>query len=173
LGRFTSEDALRFLISGNFYPYVKNNPLNRIDPSGLATVVNNTGSYLIVSGNPGSGHGQGTQMYSVIPTDGLVRGGAGDPLPAYMTIDEALAAAFGPQPPKPPSGYITDIDFYGDTALRRRPPQNTIQCENKILGDDQGPRYTITRSSNGQPTTDYNTVDMLDAIWRRVSEMLP
>ena len=34
-GRFLGEDPLRFAVGGNFYPYVQNNPVGHIDPSGL------------------------------------------------------------------------------------------------------------------------------------------
>lgn len=34
-GRFTTEDPIRFLGGINFYSYVGNNPVNKIDPSGL------------------------------------------------------------------------------------------------------------------------------------------
>jgi RHS repeat-associated protein len=34
-GRFLNEDPIRFAGSINFYPYVSNNPVLRIDPSGL------------------------------------------------------------------------------------------------------------------------------------------
>ena len=36
IGRFLSEDPIRFLGGFNFYSYVGNKPVNRIDPSGLA-----------------------------------------------------------------------------------------------------------------------------------------
>jgi RHS repeat-associated protein len=35
IGRFLSEDPMRFFESPNFYPYVENNPLNLIDTTGL------------------------------------------------------------------------------------------------------------------------------------------
>jgi RHS repeat-associated protein len=35
VGRFLNEDPIRFAGSVNFYPYVSNNPVLRIDPSGL------------------------------------------------------------------------------------------------------------------------------------------
>lgn len=34
-GRFLSEDPVRFAASVNFYSYVKNSPVVRIDPNGL------------------------------------------------------------------------------------------------------------------------------------------
>lgn len=34
-GRFNQEDSIRFLDSFNFYPYLGNNPIDRIDPMGL------------------------------------------------------------------------------------------------------------------------------------------
>ena len=37
IGRFISEDPIRFRGGINFYRYVKNNPVNLVDPSGLAS----------------------------------------------------------------------------------------------------------------------------------------
>jgi RHS repeat-associated protein len=38
IGRFNSEDSLRFAAEPNFYPYVLNSPVNRFDPSGLDAI---------------------------------------------------------------------------------------------------------------------------------------
>jgi RHS repeat-associated protein len=38
IGRFLSEDALRFVTGSNFYPYTNNNPANLTDPLGLCSI---------------------------------------------------------------------------------------------------------------------------------------
>jgi len=40
MGRFLSEDRLRFNAGLNFYPYVRSNPTNLIDPTGMAPCLN-------------------------------------------------------------------------------------------------------------------------------------
>ena len=40
IGRFVSEDPFRFVDGPNFYAYVRNNSINRIDPEGLASFTN-------------------------------------------------------------------------------------------------------------------------------------
>lgn len=90
-GRFLSEDPIRYAGgSPNFYHYVFNGPLNLIDPTGLATVVNNTGMPIVVSGNPGMGHGTGDQVYGVVPPDGNLYGGPNNPVPAIRLFKRRL-----------------------------------------------------------------------------------
>src|SRR5207245_1918477 len=70
LQSFLSEDPIGFRGgSSNFYSYALNSPLNFIDPTGLATVTNVTGAPILVSGNPGMGHGSGDQVFGVIPAN--------------------------------------------------------------------------------------------------------
>src|SRR5262249_8041245 len=146
-GRFLSEDPLRFLADTNFYGYVRNNPVLFIDPSGYATVVNNTGKPILVSGDAGTGTihgGGGGQMYGVIPSDGQIYGGDQRPVPVYPSIPEALDAFFGPRPPKPPTAEVVDIDFYDPTGLEPNTPANSLKCDKKMDGDKFGPKHTFT-----------------------------
>jgi len=56
-----------------------------------------------------------------------------------------MAAAFGPQPPKPPAALIYDVDFYDATALAQSTKPDALACKRKIIGDEQGPKVTLTR----------------------------
>ncbi len=54
--RFLNEDPTRYAGGNvNFYPYASNAPTRLIDPVGLATVTNNTGSPILVWGEPRRG----------------------------------------------------------------------------------------------------------------------
>jgi RHS repeat-associated protein len=56
IGRFLSEDPIRFLGGNNFYTYVENDPVNRVDPSGLAAMglgLGGGGSLIPIPGKPG------------------------------------------------------------------------------------------------------------------------
>ena len=45
IGRFVSEDLLRFLAGDNLYRYVGNNPVKNFDPYGLILIITNIGNY--------------------------------------------------------------------------------------------------------------------------------
>ena len=155
-GRFLSEDALRFLQGSNFYQYVWNNPLLLTDPFGLATVINNSGIPIVVTGNPGSGHGQGDQQYAVLPIDGNLHGGP-NPITSYPTASDALAAAQMIQgPSQKPSGTISDIDFYFSPITG---------CKQKIFGDELGPIYTLSLR-DGNVIAIPDPVGMVEALER-------
>jgi RHS repeat-associated protein len=79
IGRFLSEDPIRFSGGVDFYSYTKNNGVNAADPSGLRTqlccrpvtgAVSWSGKkhcFVVVSGNPAI-NGGGQRTYSLFPT---------------------------------------------------------------------------------------------------------
>jgi RHS repeat-associated protein len=159
-GRFLSEDPIRYAGHAiDFYRYSLNNPANLIDPTGLATVVNNTGAPIIVSGNPGQGHGTGGQVYGVVPPDGNVYGGAQNPIAGYPTIQAAIDAYNGAGPIQT-VGNVYDIDFYSPTPLTKDAKASDFACTRKIVGDDEGPNFHLKKDKNG------NIVDSLDSWWQ-------
>jgi len=165
-GRFLSEDPIRYAgHSVDFYPYALNRPLNFIDPTGLATVVNNSGSPIIVSGNPGQGHGTGGQVYGVVPPDGKLYGGDKNPIVGYPTVQAAIDAYNGAGPIQP-AGFIYDVDFYSPKPLTKGAKPSDFSCNKKIVGDDQGPNYHFKKDKNG------NIVDSLDSNWDWVAAAL-
>jgi RHS repeat-associated protein len=123
-GRFLNEDPTRYAGGNvNFYPYASNAPTRLIDPVGLATVTNNTGSPILVWGNPGAGHGtSGGNVYGVIPPDGKLHGGD-NPITGYATPQEAVDAYNRNGPTPKPAGNLLDVDFYA-CAERAR----TLHC---------------------------------------------
>lgn len=58
LGRFLSEDPIKFVAGINFYSYVKNNPINANDPSGNIPLPLVTGAIGAAAGGVGSAAGQ-------------------------------------------------------------------------------------------------------------------
>jgi len=176
LGRFISQDPLRFMSGDtNLYRYVFNNPLSLIDPSGLATVVNNSGSPVVVRGNPGRGHGEGNQqVFGVVPPDGKTHGGPDDPIDGYATVQDAIDAFYHSKNPAPkPVGQIYDVDFYAAKPLAPGAKASDFKCTGKIYGDELGPNYTLTKN----PKTK-QIVDTLDSVWdfmkaarRRIDEL--
>jgi RHS repeat-associated protein len=143
VGRWTAKDPVLFAGGdSNLYGYSLNDPLNFLDPTGLDAIINNSGQPLIVSGNPGEGHGSGGQVYGVVPAKPDVEyGGPGVTIGSFPTREAAETYA---QYLRKPEGQkvcptkpdlktpIRDVDFYykGDQQV-------------KVSGDDQGPLTTI------------------------------
>ena len=121
--------------------------------------MNNSGSPIIVSGNPGQGHGTGGQVYGVIPPDGNLWGGDKNPIVGYPTIQEAIDA-YNRAGPIKPAGNIYDVDFYSPKPLTAGAKASDFNCTRKIVGDDQGPNYHLTKDKNG------NIVDSMDSLWQ-------
>ncbi len=166
-GRFLNEDPIRYAGgSPNFYHYVFNGPLNLIDPTGLATVVNNTGMPIVVSGNPGMGHGTGGQVYGVVPPDGNLYGGPNNPVQGYPTVQAAIDA-YNHVGPIQPAGLIYDIDFYSP-----KPPSGCSNPDKKIIGDESGPHYTLTKDKNGNVVDSYPWYQFIPAATRRILDNL-
>ncbi len=164
-GRFLSEDPIRYAGgSPNFYHYVFNGPLNLIDPTGLATVVNSTGMPIVVSGNPGMGHGTGGQVYGVVPPDGNLYGGPNNPVQGYPTVQAAIDA-YNHIGPIQPAGLIYDIDFYSPKPLSGCP-----KPDKKIIGDELGPHYTLSRDKNGNVVDSYPWYQWFPAAGRRLAD---
>ncbi|MFZ5797875.1 MAG: RHS repeat domain-containing protein [Thermodesulfobacteriota bacterium] len=129
LGRFMAEDPIG-LAGGDvsFYRYVQNNPVNRIDPWGLATVENQTGGQLIGGSNDSGRHGQ------VIIPDGQDSGN--------MDIDSLDFDGDGIA--SRPNGWW---DYFG-------PP---IGNGEKIPGQKPNcPRIIVTKDQCGNLETDYD-----------------
>ena len=177
-GRFLSEDPIRYA-GGNidFYPYAVNRPTFFIDPLGLATVNNNTGSPILVWGGPGagSGHGGGADVYGVIPPDGKLYGGPDNPVIGYATPQEALDAYFGKGPTPKPAGNLNDIDYYSPTPLApdAPPPCTDEKHRVKIWGDDLGPNYKLKKDKKGKIVHSFNPLDLFPAEARKMQEDHP
>ena len=145
----------------NFYGYVRNNPVNLVDPLGLAIFINNTGRPLVVSGNIGAGTGVGGQRFGVIPA-GQTGGGTAHPVAGYATRAEAFAAANGTGTAQP-LGNITDLDYFDNPVG----PHNATNCDNKISGDERGPETDINRNAQtGQFEADQSNIGTAAAFGR-------
>ena len=169
LGRFLQTDPIRLEAGDvNLYRYCANSPVNFIDPSGLAIVVNNTGSGVVISGNVGSGHGAGSQAFGVIPA-GATGGGAPNPVTGYPTRDEAIDAAtpnfIGPHRPL---GPITDVDYYDDPCAKHR---SNTEADNKLIGDEEGPTFDLNLK-NGKIVPDAHNLTLPGAYGRRLREKI-
>jgi RHS repeat-associated protein len=161
-GKFLSEDPSGFWGGdANLYRYVQNNPIVFSDPIGLATVINNTGSPVLVVGGlgPGFGHGGNDYNYAVVPpVNDAVAGGQGHPLPAYPSAQAALDAYYHRGPAVDPVGELLDIDRYWPTPVSPnticdlKPGKNTDDNTTQIHGDDKGPNYTLL-PMNGRVTS--------------------
>ena len=149
LGRWLSREPLGEIQGDgpNLYVYALSNPINWLDPNGLATVVNNTGTPLYVSGNPGSGHGSNGQVYGVVPSNGKSYGGT-NPVPGFSSPQQAMGWHNGTFV-GPPVGDICDIDSYSDSDKTNPSGKNKDLLDHKIIGDDKGPQVTVSRNSSG------------------------
>ena len=146
------------------------NPVSFRDPFGLAIVVNNTGSGIVVSGNVGSGHGAGgANGFGVVPA-GSTGGGIANPVSAYVTRGEAIDAA-NPNFVGPVRyvGPITDIDYFDDPCPKKK--HNPDQADYKLPGDEIGPTYNIANDPDGSTHgTITNPRDLWPALGRRIKE---
>lgn len=163
LGRWISRDRIAEAGGVNLYAYVLNMPAHAVDPLGLDIVVNNSGVPIMVSGNPGGGHGTGAPGFAVIPPDGRPYGGTANPVPVYPTREEAEIAA-GLRPPGAPlsaPSMVTDIDDYDDLFGPHRFPDH---CDNRIRGDEEGPTTTFTKNKKGE--LEISRSGRVGAAWR-------
>jgi RHS repeat-associated protein len=88
IGRFISEDPIRFVGSGtNFYGYAQNNPVNLIDPLGLATGFN-----FGVTGGVDGGLGLGIGTAALGGGSAGLTFGGGTPIGAYASASGGAAA---------------------------------------------------------------------------------
>jgi RHS repeat-associated protein len=143
-GRWTAKDPALFSgRNSNLYAYAFDDPANFIDLNGLDAIINNSGKPVVVSGNPGEGHGSGDQVYGVVPSSPQVTyGGSGVTIGSFPTREEAERYAqyieqHGGRDTSCPihpnrTKAIRDVDFFykGADAI-------------KIRGDEQGPVTTI------------------------------
>jgi RHS repeat-associated protein len=157
VGRFLGEDPAQFAGGDvNVYRYVQNNPVVFMDPTGLATVINNTGNPVLVTGGlgPGFGHGGDSDNYYAIvpPLPGVSAGGKDHPLPAYPSAQAALDAYYHRGPAVGPAGELMDIDYYLRIPVTPYTPADECIPKNldKIRGDDIGPTYTLVIPSDGK-----------------------
>ena len=142
-GRWLSPDPIGISGGLNLYAFCGNDPVNFVDPSGLAIVRNNTPWPIVVSGGLGTGKGHGNRKnyYAVIPPGGT--GGGEYPLAVYETPAKAIAAYNSPSFIPPDSKYLLfDVDNYHDYACNLEnasiPPVST-----KIDGNDFGFIYDL------------------------------
>lgn len=143
-----------------------------MDPSGLAIVVNNTGSGVVISGNVGSGHGTGAQAFGVVPAGaGATGGGTANPVAGYANRQQALVA----NDPKlslmgmPASiGQITDVDYYDDPCSKHR---SQTEADNKLIGDEIGPTYDLNLK-NGKIVPGAHNLTVPGAYGRRIGEKI-
>ena len=135
----------------NLHEYVGNDPLNFIDPTGLAIVINTTPYPVVVSGNVGAGHGEGAHVYGVVPPGGT-GGGAGNPVTGYPTRQDAINAYYGAGPVAPPAGPITDVDFYDTTPAIQHAAAVGIHRTARTARSSEttsGPRFDLRIDANG------------------------
>ena len=70
IGRFLSEDPLRFKSGINFYSYVLNMPISLIDPSGLFSISSGDCGCYSASGGPPPAGGGGGNLKDVLEKEG-------------------------------------------------------------------------------------------------------
>ena len=132
-GRWLSPDPIGFSGGLNLYAFCGNDPINYVDPSGLAIVRNKTPWPIVVSGGLGigKGHANRKNYYAVIPPGST--GGGEYPLAAYETPTKAIEAYDSPSFIPPDSkDLLFDIDNYHDYVCN---PEGT---PTKIKGNDFG-----------------------------------
>ena len=173
LGRWMAKDPIKFEGgNANLYGYAASDPINLTDITGLAIFINKSSVPILVSGNIGSGHGSGAQMYGIIPP-GEIGGGEDHEIPVFASRQDALDSYYGLVSIQP-VGALTDIDFY-DRAPASPRTDGLNSCsswrpedsaEDKVIGDEEGPRYDVTVDSNGHVTPALYWLDFPAAYWR-------
>jgi RHS repeat-associated protein len=144
-GRWLSNDPIGISGGLNLYAFCSNDPVNFVDPMGLAIVKNKTSWPIVVSGGlgEGRGHENPTPYYAVVPP-GSAGGGKDNPLPAYRTPAEAVAAYIdrSKTSSKPSENLLYDVDYYHDYAVNLKnsmiPPTGT-----KLSGTDTFGKYGL------------------------------
>ncbi|MBQ7590641.1 MAG: RHS repeat-associated core domain-containing protein [Verrucomicrobia bacterium] len=157
-GRWLSPDPIGISGGLNLYAFCGNDPVNFVDPMGLAIVKNRTGRPVIVSGNIGDNRGTGSQYYAVIPPnlngEDKAWGGSDNPISVYQFPGEAIAAYFGC--PHTPIGVVTDIDFvpgYADAPYEDLNCNISALSPTKMFGSSDGIIggiiYVLTQDESG------------------------
>jgi RHS repeat-associated protein len=162
-GRWLSNDPIGISGGLNLYAFCSNDPVNFVDPMGLAIVKNKTSWPIVVSGGlgEGRGHENPTPYYAVVPPGG-VGGGKYNPLPAYPTPAEAVAAYSNraKTPSKPSDILLYDVDYSHDFACNLKNMNSKPTTSEKLVGNDEFLVYDISVTDCGE--TDYN-IDYLSS----------
>ncbi len=162
-GRWLSNDPIGISGGLNLYAFCGNDPVNFVDPMGLAIVKNKTSWPIVVSGGlgEGRGHENPTPYYAVVPPGG-VGGGKYNPLPAYPTPAEAVAAYSNraKTPSKPSDNLLYDVDYSHDFACNLKNMNSKPTTSEKLVGNDEFLVYDISVTDCGE--TDYN-IDYLSS----------
>jgi RHS repeat-associated protein len=120
-GRWTRKDPIGFDgVDLNLYRYVLGDPVNLLDHQGLIPFKNRTRTSILVSGDPGSGHGQGSQVQFWVGPGQQVD--ADHPFPTW-------------------AGPVSDVDFVdtnGDGVLDLTPGLKGMLFGEKFPGTDEG-----------------------------------
>jgi RHS repeat-associated protein len=117
--RCTRKDPIGFDgVDLTLYRYVLGDPVNLLDRQGLIPFKNRTRASILVSGDPGSGHGQGSQVRFWVGPGQQVD--AHHPFPTW-------------------AGPVSDVDFVAiDGVLELTPQLKGILSGEKFPGTDTG-----------------------------------
>ncbi len=105
LKRFLTVDPIGIEGEMNLFAYCADDPVNLVDPFGLAVIVNNTGRPITVTGNPGQGRGSGAQVTATIPA------GQSSVWNTGQQINRDNQQYGGANPIATSQGPIYDVDF--------------------------------------------------------------
>ena len=150
-GRWLSNDPIGISGGLNLYAFCSNDPVNFVDPSGLAILQNGTDKPIIVSGGLGfgNGHGFSPNVYYSIILPGEVGGGRYHPLATFssFSVTQRIKDEFFNnrnsmiQKLPAPSASLYDIDCYYNP--------DTKSWE-KIYGTDFGPTFVVRTDRQGK-----------------------
>ncbi len=167
-GRWLSPDPIGISGGLNLYTFCGNDPVNFLDPSGLAHMKNRTGRPVLVSGNIGDNRGTGQQYYGVVPPnlngEDKEWGGSDNPVSVYQFPGEAIAAYFGC--PSTPVGVVTDIDFvpgYADAPYEDLNCDTSEDSPTKMFGNSSIPTFVLTQDDSGNIVMEADT--WLDSLY--------